>query len=47
MGEIIPFRSRDEWEEEKKERIRSEWESYLAWEEEHLRKVREERSQED
>lgn len=26
MGEVLPFRSREAWEKEKKEKIRSEWE---------------------
>lgn len=38
MTYIIRFRTREEWEEEKKEKMLAEWEAYLAWEEETLRR---------
>lgn len=38
MTNIIRFRTREEWEEEKKEKMLAEWEAYLAWEEETLRR---------
>lgn len=34
IGKVIQFRSREEWDAEKQNRIRNEWEQYLAWEEE-------------
>lgn len=37
MTNIIRFRSREEWEQEKKEKMLAEWEDYLAFEEEALR----------
>ncbi|UQD50779.1 hypothetical protein C0971_00920 [Bacillus methanolicus] len=43
VGKVVPFRTREEWEIEKQEKMKAEWEAYLEWEEETLRKTREER----
>lgn len=45
MGNIIHFRTREEWEEEKKAKTIAEWEAYLAWEEETLRRKAAEENQ--
>lgn len=37
MTNIIRFRTREEWEQEKKEKVLVEWKEYLVWEEEILR----------
>lgn len=42
---IIRFRTREEWEQEKKDKMLAEWEAYLAWEEETLRKAKEEKNE--
>lgn len=39
MGDIIPFRTREQWEEEKREQVLKEWEEYLEWEEKTLAKL--------
>ncbi|MBM7715387.1 hypothetical protein JOC94_002374 [Bacillus thermophilus] len=37
MTNIVRFRTREEWEQEKKDKMLAEWEEYLAFEEEALR----------
>lgn len=32
MAKIIPFRTREEWEKEKQEKIWAEWEDWIEWE---------------
>lgn len=46
MSNIVRFRTREEWEQEKKEKELADWEAYLAWEEETLRRKAEEREAE-
>lgn len=44
LTNIIRFRTREEWEQEKKEKMLAEWDAYLAFEEEALRKAAEEKA---
>ncbi|MFZ7947261.1 MULTISPECIES: hypothetical protein [Bacillaceae] len=41
MTNIIRFRTREEWEQEKKDKMLAEWNAYLTFEEEALRKAAE------
>lgn len=35
MSNIIPFRTRGEWEKEKKEKIKREWQEFVEFEKKH------------
>lgn len=44
---IIPFRTREQWELEKQEKLKKEWERYLLWEQEALKLANKKKSQHD
>lgn len=44
MTNIIRFRTREEWEQEKKDKMLAEWDAYLAFEEEALHKAAEKKA---
>lgn len=37
LGIVIPFRTRGEWEAEKKEKIKKEWEEWLEFEKKYVK----------
>lgn len=47
MAKVIPFRTREEWEAEKKQKIKDDWDAYIEWEEMTLKRVREEQAAEN
>lgn len=44
-AKIIPFRTRKQWEVEKQEKLKREWERYLLWEQEAFKLANEKKSQ--
>ena len=47
MSKVIQFRTRDQWEEEKKSKMLAEWEAYLAWEAETLKRAQREKEEDE